>query len=62
MVYSDVVGGGKLLPKKSKYTKRDYTKLVNQGINPKEARFICICSAVHYDAPYSDALRYAGIR
>lgn len=53
MVYSDVVSGGLLLPKKSRYTKRDFEKLVNNGTSPKLARFICLCSAVHYDVPYS---------
>ena len=53
MVYSDVVTGGRLLPEKTKYTKKDFDELVSQGVPSKEARFICICSAVHYNTGYS---------
>lgn len=54
MVYSDITKSGEVLPKKEKYTKKDFIKLVNAGIPAKKARFICICSAVYHDTQYSD--------
>ena len=62
MVYSDIVNGKRLLPRKSKYTKRDYNKLVQSGVKPKEARFICICSAVYYDVSCSNAFHSLRMR
>jgi len=62
MVYSEVVSSKKLLPKKSKYTKRDYDNLVKQGVKPNEARFICICSAVYYDVTYSKTFHSVRLR
>lgn len=53
MIYSDVVKNGLILPKKSIYTIRDYSKLVKAGTAPKVARFICICSAVFHNVEYS---------
>lgn len=53
MVYSDILKNGLLLPQKSKYTKRDFEKLVKAGNAPKEARFICICSAIYHNSIYS---------
>lgn len=53
MVYSDILKNGLLLPQKSKYTKRDFKKLVKAGNAPKEARFICLCSAIYYGVEYS---------
>ena len=54
MVYSDILKNGLLLPQKSKYTKRDFENLVKAGNAPKEARFICLCSAIHYGVKYSE--------
>lgn len=53
MVYSDVINNGLLLPHKNKYTKRDFNYLISSGTKPKEARFICICSAIYYNTEYS---------
>ena len=53
MVYSDVVNEKKVLPKKAKYTKKDFNNLIKAGATAKNARFICICSAVYYDVEYS---------
>lgn len=49
MLYGEVVKNGWILPKKKFYTIRDYRKLLEQGHNPKTARFIVICSAVYHD-------------
>lgn len=54
MVYSDVVKNGLILPRKEKYTKSDYKKLVKTGYLAKEARFICICSAIYHNSIYSN--------
>ena len=54
MIYSDVINGNLLLPKKTKYTKKDFDKLINTGVEPKKARFICISSAIYYEVAYSD--------
>lgn len=54
MVYSDVINNGLLLPKKDKYTKKDFDFLLKEGKKPKDARFICICSAIYYNTTYSE--------
>lgn len=47
-VYSDVVNGGHILPKKEKYTMADFKKLIKVGWNQLDARWIILCSATHY--------------
>lgn len=50
MVYSDVVKNNLILPKREKYTIRDFKKLVNAGYTQLQARFIVICSCIyHYE-------------
>lgn len=56
MTYKDVKEQNKILPKKQKYTKADMNRLVKNGTSPGEARFICLCSAVHYDVDCSKSL------
>ena len=56
MVYSDVIKSGIVLPKKNKYTITDYKKLRETGHSVKNARFICICSAIFHDANYSKSI------
>lgn len=53
MVYSDIVKNGLILPKKEKYTIKDFNNLVNSGTEPKQARFICVCSAIFHSTEYS---------
>jgi hypothetical protein len=53
MVYSDIVKNDLILPRKEKYTIKDFEKLVKAGTEPKQARFICICSAIFHDTKYS---------
>lgn len=48
MVYSDIVNNNLILPKKEKYTMRDFKKLVNSGHTQLQARFIVICSSIYY--------------
>ena len=52
-VYSDVVNNDLILPKKAKYTKKDYEKLLKQGFEKSVARFICVCSAIYHGTEYS---------
>lgn len=47
MVYSDVVKNGWILPYKKKYTYADFKKLLKQH-DGLTARFIIVCSAVHW--------------
>ena len=54
MVYSDVINNGLILPRKNKYTKKDFNILISAGTEPKEARFICICSAIYHNTEYSN--------
>lgn len=53
MVYSDVVKNGLILSKKEKYTKIDFERLVKAGYSAKDARFICVCSAIYHNSIYS---------
>lgn len=53
-VYSDVVDGGYILPKKDKYTMSDFKKLVKSGWNQIDARWIIICSAVYHETELSN--------
>ena len=53
MLYSDVIKNGLILPKKEIYTIKDFKKLVKAGATTREARFICICSAIFHDVEYS---------
>ena len=55
-VYSEVVGNKLILPKKEKYTKKEYNALRNFGFTHVEARFICLCSAAHYKTNCSSFL------
>lgn len=54
MTYSDIINNKMILDYKNKYTKNDYIKLVNNGVTPKTARFICICSAIFHNVEYSN--------
>lgn len=56
MVYSDVIKAGMILPKKPRYTIRDYSKLRKQGFSIAAARFIVLCSAVYHETSYSKSL------
>ena len=69
MVYNDVINNNwhKILPKKSKYTKRDSDKIIlvslfNSKLNngktftENEARFITVCTAIFHDAEHSRTL------
>ena len=49
-VYSDVVNRGLILPLKKKYTMRDFRKLVGDGWDQLDARWIIICSHVFHHA------------
>ena len=53
MVYSDVIKNNLILPKKEKYTKRDFLNVLAHGFKSTEARFICIVSAVYHNTSYS---------
>ena len=48
MTYKEVVKNGLILPKKEKYTLKDFRKLVDAGYTQLEARFITICSGIFY--------------
>lgn len=52
-IYSDVVNGGHILPKKSKYTMGDFKRLVAAGWEQLDARFIVLCSAAYHHAETS---------
>jgi hypothetical protein len=62
MVYSDVINNKwhEILPKKSKYTKRDVDKvyidlfLNGKQPNEKECIFITLCTAIYHNAECSD--------
>ena len=47
-VYMDVVNGGHLMPKRKKYTMRDFKALVEEGYSQIDARWILICSNIWY--------------
>lgn len=47
-VYSDVVNAGLILPYKRKYTIRDFKKLVADGWDQLDARWIVLCSWGYY--------------
>ena len=49
-VYSDVVNNNLILPQKRKYTIRDFRKLLTEGWNQIDARWIVLCSAVYWGA------------
>lgn len=49
-IYSDVVKNNLILPKKRKYTIQDFRKLLAEGWNQIDARWIVLCSAVYWDA------------
>ena len=53
MTYQDVVDQGLILPKKNKYTMRDFNKL-HKSYDAITARFIIMCSAATYKVPVSD--------
>lgn len=65
MVYSDVINGGLLLPRKNKYTMRDVRgvmlaslfKPVNGAtLTLMQAAFVVKCSAIYHDTEYSQAV------
>ena len=62
MVYSDIVKNGLILSKKKKYTIKDFEKLVKAGTEPKQARFICICSAIFHSTEYSKSFNSLKMR
>lgn len=51
--YGDVVEQGLILPKKDKYTMRDFNRL-HRTYDAVTARFIIICSAAHHKTSVSD--------
>lgn len=53
MTYQDVVDQGLILPKKNKYTMRDFNKL-HKTYDAITARFIIMCSAATYKVSVSD--------
>lgn len=57
MVYSDVIKNNwhLLLPKKNKYTKKDYKKLLTKQnqFEPKEVFFIVRCISIFHDTECS---------
>lgn len=56
MTYEDVTRAGMILPKKPRYTIRDYCKLREKGFSIAEARFIVICSATYHETTWSKSL------
>ena len=58
-VYSDVVNTGLILPKKQKYTIRDFRKLLTEGWNQVDARWIILCSAAYWNAEPNKKLESA---
>lgn len=53
MTYRDIVNNGLILPYKAKYTMKDFKRLIDEGKEPKLARFICVCSAAYYNTECS---------
>lgn len=47
MIYEDVVKNGLILPRKEKYTMRDFHKLRGK-FDARTARFIIVCSASYW--------------
>ena len=62
MTFSDVAQQGLILPKKKLYTVRDFKRLVEKGVLPKEARFICMCSAIYHSTNYSKSFNSVSMR
>lgn len=58
-VYSDVVNANLILPQKRKYTITDFRKLLKEGWNQVDARWIVLCSAVYWDAEPNKKLESA---
>lgn len=56
MTYKDVIEAKMILPKKPRYTIRDYCKLREKGFSIAEARFIVICSAIYHDTTWSKSM------
>lgn len=56
MVFNDVVKSGMILPKKSRYTIREYRALRKKGYSSSLARFILVCSAVYHNTVWSHSL------
>lgn len=62
-VYSDVVNGGFILPRKDKYTIRDVQKVETESLfdgrttpSKTQAAFIVKCSAVYHDTDFSKSV------
>lgn len=55
-VYSDVVNAGLILPKKKKYTITDFRKLLAEGWDQVDARWIVLCSSTYWKAEYNKRL------
>lgn len=55
MTYQDVVDQKLILPRKNKYTMRDFNEL-HKNFDAITARFIIICSAATYKVPISDII------
>lgn len=58
-VYSDVINAGLILPKKQKYTIRDFRKLLTEGWSQVDARWIILCSAVYWNTEPNKKLESA---
>lgn len=56
MVYADVVKAGMILPKKARYTIRDFRGLREKRYSSSLARFILVCSAVYHNTTWSHSL------
>ena len=55
MIYSDVINNkwNEILPKKNKYNVNDVKKVMANGFNKKESKFIVICTAIYHNTSAS---------
>ena len=56
MVYTDIVNGGLILPRATRYNVKHYKGLRKQGFSIARARFICQCSAIYHATDISKTL------
>jgi len=56
MVYADVVKAGMILPKKARYTIRDFRGLREKGYSISVSRFILVCSAIYHGTTWAHSL------